>query len=378
VDPESQRPLVWRTPVSAIVVGSAGAAGEALVTGPEATSLTLPACGPVKINAGQTAYFRSAYSQPDFNALADHFATLGPADQLGMFYDTSALGQSGAAPMANFLELSRRLTADADPVVWSQLAGLLGGIDDLYANLPERRDAFRAYARSILALVFSRVGWEPASGEANNVAILRETLIDRLGRFEDQGVIAEARRRFSAFVADASSLPAAIRRPTLQVVARNADSGTYDRLMELARKAGSPLEQQQLWNALASAENPDLAARSLDVAISSEVPLTIGLSMVRRVAADNPDLAWRFALDHRDVLDEKLGPMERLGFYPSLVVTSTDPQRLTDLRAFIERNIPENARQSAERSYAELAFRLKIREERLPEVDQWLTVAEAR
>jgi aminopeptidase N len=86
VDPESQRPLVWRIPVSAVVVGSAGAAGEALVTGPEAISRTLPACGPVKINARQTAYFRSAYSQPDFNALADHFATLGPADQLGMFY----------------------------------------------------------------------------------------------------------------------------------------------------------------------------------------------------------------------------------------------------------------------------------------------------
>jgi aminopeptidase N len=378
VDEESRHPLIWHTPVAAVAVGSETAAAKLLVTGSDAAALTLPVCAPVKINAGQTAYFRSAYSQSDFEALADRFNALDAADQLGLLYDTVALGEAGAAPMANFLQLTRKLGADDDPVVWNQLAGTLAALDELYAGMPERRAAFRAYARSILAQVFSRVGWHPGSDEANNVTVLRETLIDRLGRFDDQDIIAEARRRFSAFLRDASSLPAAIRRPTLQVVTRKADAGTYERLLELARKAKSPLEQQQFYNALASTEDPALAARSLDIAISSEVPLTVGLSMVRRVAAENPDLAWRFALDHRDALYSKLGPIERYGFFPSLAAASTNSDRLAELRAFIDQNIPAHARQSAERAYSELAFKLKVRAERLPEIDRWLAASGSR
>jgi aminopeptidase N len=378
VDAQSREPLRWHTPVAAAVVGSTLPPVELLVAGPDAMTLSLPVCAPVKINAGQTAYFRSAYAQPGFDALLKRLQTLPPADQLGLLYDSMALGEAGAAPLANYLGLTRTLQADADPVVWNQLANTLSTVNDHYAAFPERRAAFRAYAREILNPVFSRVGWDADPGEPNNVTTLRENLIDKLGRFDDEIVIAEARRRFEVFKKDPSSLPASIRRPTLQVVARKADAETYQTFRNLARSAISPLEKQQLYEVLATAEDPALASSSLEIAIGDEAQATTGLSMVRRVAMDNPDLAWRFALDHSNALDARLGPIERHGFYPSLAVASNNPDRLTDVRAFIDRTVPANARQSAERAYSELSFRLKVKADRLPEIDRWLAALESR
>jgi aminopeptidase N len=164
----------------------------------------------------------------------------------------------------------------------------------------------------------------------------------------------------------------------LQVVARKADAETYGTFRDLARNAVSPLEKQQLYNTLASAEDPALAGSSLELAVGDEVPATTGLSMVRRVAMDNPDLAWRFALDHQDALNKRLGAMERYGFFPSLAVASSNPGRLAEVRAFIDQTVPEDARQNAERSYSELAFRLRVKADRLPEIDRWLAARESR
>jgi len=263
-------------------------------------------------------------------------------------------------------------------MLWNQLANTLSTVNDHYAAFPERRAAFRAYAREILNPVFAHVGWDADPGEPNNVTTLRENLIDKLGRFDDENVIAEARRRFEAFKKDPPSLPASIRRPTLQVVARKADRETYQTFRNLARSAISPLEKQQLYEVLATAEDPALASSSLEIAIGDEAQATTGLSMVRRVAMDNPDLAWRFALSHSDALDARLGPIERHGFYPLLAVASNNPDRLTDVRAFIDRTVPANARQSAERAYSELSFRLKVKADRLPEIDRWLAALKSR
>jgi aminopeptidase N len=372
VDQDSLRPLTWSTPVSAHAVGSGEGATRLLVRGPESLPVMLGSCAPVKVNAGQTAYFRTSYARADFDALAARFGDLDPADQLGLMYDSLALGQAGAAPMENFLRLPQNLAPDDDPVVWGQLAGMLGEVDQLYVGLADRRNEFRAAARSLLAPAFAALGWDPKPTEPANSTALRETLIDRLGWLDDPFIVAEARRRFEAFLRDPSSLTGSIRQPTLQVVARKADAQTYESLLGLARNAPSALEKQQLYRVLASAEDAVLARRSLEIAVSSEASGTTGLATVRQVAIDNPDLAWRFSLEHKGVLDAKLSSFQRHSFYPSIAAYSAAPERLTELRAFIDANVPPDLRQSAERTFAEMAYKLKVRAERLPEVDRWL------
>ena len=375
LDDESRRPLRWSTPVIALAVGSQAPA-KVLLT--DTAQITLPRCAPVKINAGQTGYFRSAYSPSAFKALSIRFAELDAADQLGLLYDAWALGEAGSAPVADYLELTRKPMPTTDPVVWRGLIQTFSDIDALYAGLPQR-DTFRSYARAILAPVFAHVGWDAKPREADNVAVLREDLLTALGRLDDRAITTEARRRFDDFLRDSSTLPGAIWRATLEVVGQHADATTYDRLRGLARSTRNSLEKQRLYDALALAQDPALAARTLDLALSDEIrsPAT-SLSMIGKVALDNPDLAWRFVLDNFDRIKDKFVAEQRATFAPSLAALSSDPARLAELRGFIDREVPPDARPKAEIFYSELAFRLRTRDQRLPEIDRWLAGAGVR
>ncbi len=370
VDDSAGELLAWRTPVSAAPAGSATPPAVEIVKGPAPATVPVGGVPPVKINIGQTAYYRSQYVPDVLAALAGRFTALAPADQLGLLYDTWALGEAGAAPVDGYLELSQKVPLDADTTVWGQVIETLETIDSLYAGLPSRA-AFREFARAALALLFARIGWDAKPGEADNVAVLREALLYGLGQFGDPPVVEEARRRFQAFVKDPKSLPAAIRLPTLRITGLWADPKLYDTLHDLAVKATDPVDKDQLFVSLASARDPVLANRSLDIALGREPSPSTGLLMISRVAVGNPDLAWEFTRTHFDELKERLDAMQRLSFLPSLTATATSPERFADLRRYIDA-IPEGPRKQIERYYADLECRLKVRSLRVPQIDAWL------
>ncbi len=196
--------------------------------------------------------------------------------------------------------------------------------------------------------------------------------MNALGQFGEPSVVAEARRRFDAFVADPKSLPAAIRLPILRVAALSADAALYATMHELAKKAADPLEKDQLFGALAWAEDPVLARRTLEIALSDEPSRATGLQMITQVASGNPDMAWQYALGHLDALTARLDALQRYDFVPSLAAQSTNTTRLGELRRLIDDNVPAEFRRQADRLYADLEFRLRVKTERLPQMTQWL------
>jgi aminopeptidase N len=372
VDDSARDPLVWRTPVSAAAIGTGTLPAAQVIAGPSPSSIAVPGTPPIKINVGQSAYYRSHYPQETFLALAERTSLLSPADQLGLLYDSWALGEAGLTPLTNYFELILKAPPSAETTVWRQIIETLVSIDRFYAGQPEQ-SAFRTFARTTLAPLWAEVGWDAKTSEPDTRAILREDLLNALGQFGEPAVRAEARRRFDAFVADPKSLAAAIRLPTLRVAALSADAALYAAMHEFAKRATDPLEKDQLFGALAWAEDPALARRTLETALSNEPSRATGLRMITRVATGNPDLAWDFALRHLDALNARLDALLRYDFVPSLAAQSTNPHRLSELRRFIDGHVPGEFRQAAERYYADLDVRLKVKAERLPQITQWLT-----
>ena len=80
-----------------------------------------------------------------------------------------------------------------------------------------------------------------------------------------------------------------------------------------------------MYHLLASARDETLAQRALDLAISDEPSATIASAMVADVAEEHPDLAFDFALAHRDRLKTRVSESMRARFYPGLATTSNDP-----------------------------------------------------
>lgn len=368
-DAPSRQPLSWHTPV---LIRTVGAPGEGRVVVEGSTQASAPGCGPVMVNAGHTGYFRTLYPPAEFGRLKASFARLAPADQLGLLDDTWALGAAGYVPVENYLELAETIALDVDPVIWRQLVATFTMLHHLDTGRPAQT-AFNAYARRILQPVFDHVGWSATPGEADNISLLREDLILALARFGDSDLIAEARHRFVAAETAADSLPPGLRTPVLRVVAMHADADAWERLRAKAKTAASRLEQQQYLNALTYALDPALARRTLELALSDETPKQLGPNLIRSVAAQHPDLAWAFMLANKEALDARLDPSQRLAYAPAIASASNEVRRADDLRAYAEENIPADARTSSEVAIAEILFSSKVRTERLPAIDRWLS-----
>lgn len=360
VDAESRR---WRTWDIPIVWGG----GRGVLT--PGRSLTVSGPGPTVVNYGQTGYFRTDYDDRAFARLAKGFAGLQPADQLGLLNDGWALGEAGMRPLARWFALAEQLPADANPIVWIQVADTLEGIDSLYDGDP-RQAAFRAKARVLLAPVWARVGWTPQPGEPPTAILLRSELIAALGQFDDPAVLAEARGRFARLESDPAALPAAIRGGALKVVAAHADAATWERLRGLAAASRNALEKQQFYTVLAAVRDPALARRTLDLALSDEAPITLRPTMLREVSRHDAGLTWDFLLRNQARADAQFAPDGLAGVLPRLVAGTSDAALAARMRTWAKAHGGVGPRLMAGLSAVE--YRAQIRKARLGEVDAWV------
>ena len=367
-DRPDKQPLHWRVPV----IAQAGSDAVRTVIEGGAATLEVPGCGPLIVNAGQSGYYRTLYAQPQFEALRDGFAKLDPMDQLGLMGDAWALGMAGLRPATDYLELAKATPIDADPQIWGDIADQMTGIDNYYRGDAKRQAKFRAFAIATLAPVFKRVGWEAKAGEADPVAILRTQLIETLGSLGDADVLAEARRRYAASDKDPAAMPVALRKTILGVVAEHADAVTWDKLHAAAQNETTPLVKDQFYGLLSATEDAALAQRALDLALTAEPGETNSARMISTVAWQHPELAFDFAAAHREQVDAKVDTTSRSRYYPRLASNSMDAGIIARLRDFADKHIAAGSRREMDTAVANIEYRVKVRNERLPQVDAWL------
>ena len=369
IDLDPRGPRTWHVPVRVAVLG--GGSAQAVVAGPAPQVLTVAGCGPVVVNAGQTAYFRTRYTEAGLAELAANFARLAPEDQLGLLNDTGALALDGRLPMAALLELMARVPASADPIVAQALVDQLAELDQLHHDLPSR-GAFRAFARALLAPVFARLGWQPRAGESANEALLRDGLVEALGSFDDPAVAAEVDARFARFVADPASLDTALRNGVLRVAAIHATPQTWETLHGLARDAPTFLEREELYQLLAIARDAALVDRALAVSVSGEPPLTTVPPMLRSAAERRPRQVLRYVSQHWAAVDKLLGTDSARDIVRRFFEEGDEAALVQEMDAFAKRRVPSLTRASLDKAEAVVRYRAVVRAKRVPEMDAWV------
>jgi aminopeptidase N len=361
-DQPDKAPLAWPVPVIAKTIG--GTTARTVVIGN--ASLTVPGCAPAIVNAGQTGYYRTLYAPAALKAITGNFANVAAIDQLGIMADSWALGLAGYEPASDTLDLVAATPLTAAPQVWERIAGVFSALDYYYQG-DARQAAFRRFAIARLSPVFAAIGWEAKPGESGPVANLRNNLIASLGDLGDADVIAEARRRYAA-----NNMSAPIRRAVIGVVAVNADAATWDKLHAEAAAEKTPLVKQQLYDMLARPNDPALARRALDLALTDEPGATTGAGMISGVARNHPDLAFDYALAHQEAVNKIVDATSRSRFFPRLATGSADPAMIGKLNAYSEKYLTAETRRDANTAVANIAYRIKIKQDRLPVIDAWL------
>ncbi len=369
-DVPNKKTLSWRVPVIAQSSTSSQQV-RTLVAGGKAT-VSVPGCGPVLVNAGQTGYFRTLYAPGAFAPLAAKFATLAPVDQLGLLTDSWALGLAGLQPMSDFLDLAKATPATADPQVWGKVAGLFDALHNYYKKDPVRQAQFDRFAHVRLTPVLAQLGWSARAGEADSVANLRETLINALSDMGEPSTLAEARRRYAAQASEPGAVPPALKMTILGVIAAHANASDWDALRKLAQNEQSPMIKDQLYEMLASCYDPALAKRALELALTDEPGATNGAGMIVRVANEHPELAFEFALSHYEQVSQRVDATSSSRYFPRLASGSFEPTMIAKVKQYASQHLAASARRDADTAIASIKDRVKVCTERLPAVDNWL------
>jgi aminopeptidase N len=226
------------------------------------------------------------------------------------------------------------------------------------------------YASSKLSPVLQRVGWSARANEAANIAVLRSELIGTLGHFGDRAVVAEANRRFAAN--DASVTAGPLRTTILAIVAQNADAATWDRIRAQARAETNPLVKAQLYRLLGSTRDEALAQRALQLALTDEAGATTSPAIISAVAGENPDLAYAFALQNREKVEQLVDVSSRSRYFPGLAGGSSDPAMVAKIEDYASRYLTAQSRRPADQAIASIQDRIRVRQTRLPDITRWL------
>ena len=342
----------------------------ATVSGAVAKAVTVPGCGLLVVNFGQSAYYRTLYAPQHFEKLKGGFATLGVDDQIGLIADSYGLANSGDASIDRYLSLISTISPDASPLVWSAVSGQLSGIDRMLTDAPEQA-AFRVKARALLAPVFAKVGWTAKPGESSLTALLREAIIPTLGSFDDAAMTAQAATYAEASFADPNAVPGSIRLPALSIFAYTADAARWDRLHEKARTENSPVAKLIYYRNLGAVRDPALAAKALALTLTDEVPVPMRGNIIQAVAGQHPAMAFDWAVANEAKVNAMLEASTRSAFIVSLPTGSGDPVVAMRVTAYAAKALPVTSRKPAETAVAVINYRAGLRARQAKDIGTW-------
>jgi alanyl aminopeptidase len=333
----------WTIPVC-VRAGIGGRVEQActLLTAPTG-SLALPACADwIMPNADAAGYYRSTLPAGDLARLRDRgTARLSVAERVMLAHDLGAAFRSAALPGGDVLRALEPLARDPHGAV--ALVPLdLWLFVDAYLVDGKARDAWRARIARTYAPAVASLGWTPSATERPWRRLFRETLLGALAlQLEDPAVLGEAARRGRRLLGlDRDHLvhPDAVAPDlagtALAAAARTGGAAVFDALVaELARSQDAQL-RQRLLVALASAREPALVGRALDLALDPRLRQNERLIALKPLlgALATRDAAWTWLTAHFDALVAML-PDRFGGRLPDMLAMCDEP-RIAQVRAF--------------------------------------------
>jgi aminopeptidase N len=365
-------PRSWQVPIEFGPLNAKQPAQTLLLDG--SAEIAEGACGePIKINLGDIGYYRVEYGPHDLAALTGSLDKMTPEDRVNFLADRWALVQAGRIELSSYLELADKIDIGDRRAVWDQIITVLTTLDHLARGRPER-PALQAYARAQLRPLLDRLGWQATTPGNDEETLLRNRLILALGDLGDDGVVAEARRRFAAFVQNPQSLPAALRDAVTHVVGVSADRASYDALLALGRKSTVTIDRLRYYYAAASARDVTLARATLALTLTDELPNTIVNRVIYTVAfsGEQPELAWDFVQQNLDALTARQGPPFRDAFIPDFMTNFSDEAHAAELAHFAPALATSGGRVMVARSLETIAIAADLKTRALPAFDAWV------
>ncbi len=264
----------------------------------------------LKINAGESGFFRVSYSPSLFESLKLSLqkGKLSELDRLGIIRDVFALAEGGIVQTMSALSLALEYKKETSFSVWAELSISLRKLDNLLEG-SSRHENFKEFARGIFENVVKKVGFKPKPKESHEDVMLRSLVLSNAGDYGHEGTIIFAKKTMSDFLLKGKTVPADLRGVVYSISAEHGGEKEFKKLLAFYKKEKLHEEQGRIGRALASFRDKKLLAKTLEFALSKSVRSQDTLGMVAGVWG-NPvgrDLAWNFVKKNWPIFLERYG-----------------------------------------------------------------------
>jgi aminopeptidase N len=369
-DPKNPR---WTIPVG-MRAGARGAVRPLLFTA-DGQRVAAGRCEePLSVNAGTVGFYRVAYDGATLRTNSRNFAALPDGDKIALLDDQWALAEANRAPLASYLALAAAQGPNPNHRAWEQILTALRTIERDERGTAGHA-AFTAFARSVARPAFAALRWDPRPGDAPSTQLTRRLLIERLGEWGEPSVVAEARRRFAAFVANRSSLDTEQQAVVLAIVAQNADEAAFDQLHAIAKSSANETEVRRYYGALAEVHDPKLVQQALEIIMSPEIPpqaAGVRSRLITEMAPNSPQLVWQFYKSHVDELNASRSEFGRALAVANVPDSFWNAAPLSELEAFVKAKGQPAPAQFVARAMERARFSLAVRARLVPAADAYV------
>jgi aminopeptidase N len=362
-------PLRWNVPVIAQTMGSAPVTG--IISGGKG-EMTVPGCGTLLVNAGQSGYYRTLYQAGQIAALRGDFAKLSASDQAGLLSDNRSLANNSYQDMDVAMSLLDAVPANASQRVVEQAIGEFGGLFELLKEDTPRRTKLAKIANTRFAPALTKLGLAQKADELAIDSNLRSSLIGTLGFMGNTDVAAESARLFAALEADPAAMDGPLRTTWLGLIAYNANKATWDKIRKLAQTADSSVVKSSMYRLLGASKDKALAADALKLALTDEPGATTSASIISAVAGEHPDMAVDFALANKAAVLALVDVSSRSEYIAQLGSGSEDPAMPAKLDAYAKSDLTPESRKSIDEAIAAINTRQKTLPRVKAGVAKWL------
>jgi aminopeptidase N len=263
-----------------------------------------------KVNSNQTGFYRTNLPPQRLVSLSSALDKLSVEDKIGLIGDAAALAVSGDGTTAGVLAFLEGFSTEDNYLVWSEVLSSLGKIRSVFADDKEISEGLRKYTLKLVTAATDKVGWEFAPHDDYLKGQLRALLLLTAGLAGHEGVVAEATKRFDAFVAgDKKAIHPSLRGAVYKIGIKNGGKPAYEAIKNEYLTTTSIDGREITLQSLGRVQTVELAQDYLQFGFSGKVAVqdmhSVGVSLANNAKVRNE--VWTYIKANWPMIRERLG-----------------------------------------------------------------------
>jgi alanyl aminopeptidase len=216
-------------------------------------------------------YYHVKYSEDQLNALTkDGGKELSVAERVTLINDFSALMHMGKMPASEALKNLSALLQDHNRHIIVTAIEVLKDLDQPLVT-EEIRPKYAAFIQNHFGPLARELGWRPRPGEDDNTKLLRKDLMPFMAQQgDDRELGKEAYNLATQWVKDRKAVDPEMVPGVLCAAAVHGDEALLTLYEQEAKRTQDPEERSEIFMAMSCFENPDVARKVFDIAVSKD------------------------------------------------------------------------------------------------------------